>query len=89
MALGPEAHRLVSSTPRSLTLILTGAAVDLLAFDQAAARGDEASLEESISLYKGPLLEGCEEAWAFQERRVREGTYLGALEELLLRAASA
>jgi non-specific serine/threonine protein kinase len=35
-----------------------------------------------VELYAGPLLEGCPEEWAFQERREREEAYLAALERL-------
>jgi predicted ATPase/DNA-binding SARP family transcriptional activator len=80
--LGPAADRLCSPTPQTLSLDLTGAVVDVLAFDRAVARGDEASLEEAVALYRGPLLEGCTEAWAFQEQRVREQAVLEALETL-------
>src|SRR5439155_3027261 len=44
------------------------------------------SLEQAVALYRGPLLEGCVEAWAFQERQVREQAYLTALETLAARA---
>jgi class 3 adenylate cyclase len=54
----------------------------VVAFDRAVARGDEASLEEAVSLYRGPLLEGCQEEWLFQERRLREEACLEALETL-------
>src|SRR5262249_26946666 len=70
----------------TLSLDLSGAQVDLLAFDQAIARGDVASLEQAISLYRGPLLEGCVEEWVFQERLAREQAYLGALERLAAQA---
>jgi predicted ATPase/DNA-binding SARP family transcriptional activator len=109
-ALGPEAHRLRSPTPRTLALDLEGAAVDVVAFDESLARGENLdedagvarprsttapdvrgltaatprvkALEQAIALYQGPLLEGCEEEWVFQERLAREQAYLGALEEL-------
>jgi predicted ATPase/class 3 adenylate cyclase len=81
-ALGAEAGRLRSPTPHTLALNLCGAEVDLLTFDAALARGDTASLEEAISLYRGPLLEGCAEEWVLQEREVREQASLTALEEL-------
>jgi DNA-binding SARP family transcriptional activator len=81
-ALGPEAGRLRSPTSRTLCLDLTSASVDVVAFDAALARGDPVALEEAVSLYRGPLLEGCAEAWAFQERQVREQAYLDARERL-------
>src|SRR5262249_15896688 len=66
----------------TLALDLTGAEVDVLAFDQAVAQGDEPVLERAVALYRGPLLEGCAEPWAFEERQHREEAYLGALESL-------
>jgi DNA-binding SARP family transcriptional activator len=81
-ALGPEASRLSSPTLQTLSLDLTGAAVDVVAFDAALARGDAGSLEEAVSLYRGPLLEGCVEEWVFQARQAREQGYLAARERL-------
>jgi predicted ATPase/class 3 adenylate cyclase len=81
-ALGPEADRLRSPTLRTLCLDLAGAEVDVAAFDAAIARGDGTSLQQAVALYRGPLLEGCTEEWAFQERQVREQAYLQALETL-------
>jgi predicted ATPase/DNA-binding SARP family transcriptional activator len=80
--LGPEAYRLRSPTTRTLMLDLSGAEVDVLAFDAAIARGDLPSLEQAVALYRGPLLEGCEEEWVAEERRTRERAYLAALEAL-------
>jgi class 3 adenylate cyclase/DNA-binding SARP family transcriptional activator len=85
-ALGVEAGRLRSPTPHTLCLDLSGAEADVLAFDAAIARGDVPSLERSVALYRGPLLEGCGEEWAFQERQVREQAYLQALETLAANA---
>ena len=48
---------------------------DVIAFDRAMARGDAASLEQAICLYRGPLLEGWMDEWVFQERQVREQAY--------------
>jgi predicted ATPase/DNA-binding SARP family transcriptional activator len=80
--LGPEAGRLHSPNSRTLAFDLTNATVDVLAFDAAIARGDREGLEEAVTLYRGPLLEGCAEEWAFQERQPREQAYLTALERL-------
>jgi predicted ATPase/class 3 adenylate cyclase len=88
-ALGVEAYRLRSLTPQSLCLDLAGAEVDVVAFDQALAKGDAASLERAVALYRGPLLEGLTEAWAFQDRQVREQAYLRALEALAAYAVAA
>jgi predicted ATPase/class 3 adenylate cyclase len=87
-ALGREAGRLSSPGPRSLALDLTGAAVDVLAFDAAILQGDLPSLEQAVSLYRGPLLEGCAEEWVFQERSCREQSYLQGLERLARHAVS-
>jgi predicted ATPase/class 3 adenylate cyclase len=81
-ALDSEASRLRSPTLHTLCLDLEGADVDVLAFDAAIARGNAAALERAVALYRGPLLEGCAEEWAFQERQVREQGYLQALETL-------
>jgi predicted ATPase/DNA-binding SARP family transcriptional activator len=81
-ALGPEVARLTSPTARTLALDLTGAFVDVLAFDAALARGDPEALEEAVFLYRGPLLEGNTEEWVFQERQVHEQAYLTAREQL-------
>jgi predicted ATPase/DNA-binding SARP family transcriptional activator len=79
-ALGTQAGRLLTPTPRTLSLDLADAQVDVLAFDRAIARADGPSLAEAIALYRGPLLEGCVEEWIFEERQSREQAYLRALE---------
>jgi predicted ATPase/DNA-binding SARP family transcriptional activator len=81
-ALGEQAARLVSPSPRTLSLDLEGVFADVLAFDAAARRIDRASLMEAVGLYRGPLLEGCYEEWILPERAAREQAYLGALETL-------
>jgi DNA-binding SARP family transcriptional activator len=95
-ALGTQAYRLLSPTPHGLRLDLTDASVDLLAFDAAIAQAtrehergvsltqvDHCSLlQQALSLYRGPLLEGCVEEWVFAERQAREAAYLQALERL-------
>jgi predicted ATPase/DNA-binding SARP family transcriptional activator len=87
-ALGPEAGRLYSPTPRTLVLDLSGAEVDALAFDAAVAQDDGPALEEAVKLYRGPLLEVCGEEWVVPERQSREHAYLEALDSLA-RAAMA
>ena len=59
-----------------------GAEADVLAFDAAVEQGDAAALERAITLYHGPLLEGCLEEWVVPEREVREQAYVTALEAL-------
>jgi len=81
-ALGPQAYRLHSVDPHTLSLDLTGACVDVVAFDRAVERGDPASLEQAVGLYRGPLLEGCLEEWALPERQAREQAVLRAREQL-------
>ncbi len=85
-ALGSEAVRLLSPSRRVLALELRGAAVDVLAFDEAAAAKSLPALAQAVSLYRGPLLEGCAEEWVEQERTVREQNCLQAL--LVLAEAS-
>ena len=41
------------------------------AFDAAIAGGDAPSLETAVSVYRGPLLEGCVEEWVLVEREAR------------------
>jgi DNA-binding SARP family transcriptional activator len=85
-ALDTEAGRLQSPTPHSLALDLNGAFVDLLAFDAAIATRSAAKLADVVALYRGPLLEGCDEEWVFQERQRREQAFLQALERLAVAA---
>jgi predicted ATPase/class 3 adenylate cyclase len=87
-ALGSEAGRLCSPTPRTLRLDLDAADTDVGVFDAAIAQGDEAGLERAVSLYRGPLLEECAEEWAFHERQAREQACLTALETLSAGALS-
>jgi predicted ATPase/DNA-binding SARP family transcriptional activator len=81
-ALGPHSFRLRAPTSRTLLFSIEEAWIDLLGFDRAVDRGDPASLEEAVRLYRGPLLEGCTEEWALQERQVRAEAYSKALETL-------
>ena len=88
-ALGREADRLSpGAVAHSLTLDLHGATVDIVAFDEAIARGDVASLEQAAWLYRGELLEGCLEEWVLPEREARERALATALETLASHAAA-
>jgi predicted ATPase/DNA-binding SARP family transcriptional activator len=78
-ALGKEGTRLYSPDRHSLCLDLEGAEVDVLAFDAAIARKTLPDLERAVSLYRGPLLEGCAEEWVGQERNAREQDCMDAL----------
>jgi non-specific serine/threonine protein kinase len=88
-ALGSEGVRLQSPSRNSLLLDLTNAEVDVLAFDAAVARKTPADLERAISLYRGILLEGCNEEWVAQDREVRQQECLRALQNLAATAAQA
>ncbi len=87
VALGGEAVRLRAPTRRTLCLDLSGAWSDVAAFDAALARGGRSSLDEAVALYRGPLIEGCQEEWILPEREAREQAYLRALERLATAAA--
>src|SRR5579871_6236165 len=88
-ALGAEATRLLSPSPRTLRLDLEGAWCDLLLFDKDIASADTAALEAATILYRGALLEGCRAEWAIPERQAREQSYLNALETLAANTAAA
>jgi len=81
-ALGSEAERLQSPSRRTLLLELTGADADVCTFDTAIAGKTLSDLVQATSLYRGPLLEGCNEDWVFQERVVREQNCQRALQTL-------
>src|SRR5262249_20232786 len=81
-ALGSAAARLRSATARTLFLDLTSVECDMISFDRVIARGETASLEAAVSLYRGALLEGWAEEWVFQERLVREQAFVTALQTL-------
>ena len=81
-AMGPAASRLRAPTPYTLVFDLRDADADVVAFDTAIERGDTASLESTVSIDGGSLLEGCLTEWAVQEREPREQAYLAALDRL-------
>ena len=81
-ALGVEAYRLQSPQPGALLLDLHGASVDAAVFAEAAARGDRASLETAVALYRGPLLLACTEPWAAAARADCEQRFLHCLRQL-------
>jgi predicted ATPase/DNA-binding SARP family transcriptional activator len=80
--LGISAARLRSLSTHTLSLDLSDAEIDVVAFDAGVASDDPSSLAQAVALYRGPLLEGCREEWVFQERQAREQAYLQALERL-------
>jgi predicted ATPase/DNA-binding SARP family transcriptional activator len=81
-ALGPQSERLLSPTRDTLTLDLSDIETDVLRFDQAMRKGEEAALRSAVEVYTGPLLEGCFEEWVVAERASREQACLRALETL-------
>ncbi len=81
-ALGPLSARIVSPSPRTLSLDIAPREADVLSFDEAIADGSPGALETAVGAYSGPLLEGCDEDRAIQERNAREQAYLNALEAL-------
>ena len=86
-ALGPEAGRLRSPSPRTLQLDLSGAFADVLAFDRAVRKtpshsSSEEALAQAVALYLGPLLPDCAEEWVLPERAERAQAHLSALEGL-------
>ncbi len=94
-ALGNEAVRLTSQTPRTLRLDVSPGAngiwIDLHFFDAAMDRRKSRlpdALENATRLYRGPLLEDCVDDWVLDARRQREMHYVSAL-ETLASAASA
>ncbi len=78
-ALGGAGERIQSLGRHTLRLDLTGADVDVSAFDAAIAEKTPAALARAAALYTGPLLEGCAEEWVGQERIAREQDCLRAL----------
>ena len=88
-ALGPEAHRLLApqSAPHTIRLDLAsgGAFCDVIAFDRAIAKADEAALRAAVALQAsagGVLLEGERGEWVYPEREARRDAYLTACERL-------
>jgi predicted ATPase len=85
-ALGSEDDCLSSHSPQTLSLDPSAVLADVHLFDAVIARGDERAWEWAVTLYRGPLLEGCTEEWAFRERQIREQMCLRALDALAARA---
>jgi len=81
-ALGSQADRLQPSGRHALSLNLDGAVVDVGEFDAAISAGESVTLERAVTLYTGPLLEGCAEEWVEQDRGAREQDFLQALQTL-------
>jgi predicted ATPase/DNA-binding SARP family transcriptional activator len=89
-SLGPYAKLLHAPSPHTLAVqIEEETRIDVLQFDQYVAQGHPAALKAAVALYRGPLLEGCSEAWIMTERVARERSYLHALETLAEEALQA
>jgi len=87
--LGSEAGRITAPTRHTLRLDVRDAVVDVMAFDVALAQGGPEGWRASVVLYRGPLLEGCDEEWVFPARHEREYAFLQALEQLAEHVAHA
>ncbi len=86
-SLGPEAHRIVSPTHRTVRLDMSGCYCDVLAFDAVIARAvvsetPEHLFKEAAELYRGPFVPECLDDWASSERTRCEQAYLNALDRL-------
>jgi predicted ATPase/DNA-binding SARP family transcriptional activator len=81
-ALGPETGRLRTPSHQSVLLDLEGAFCDVIELERAARRGEGEELRAAASLYRGPLLEGCDAEWILAERAALGETYLQVLERL-------
>ncbi|RYG88696.1 tetratricopeptide repeat protein, partial [bacterium] len=78
-ALGGQGERVRSIDRNTVILDLQGVDLDVERFDAAIQKEDFAV---AVDLYRGPLLEDCNEEWVPQERAVRETDCLRALQSL-------
>lgn len=78
-ALGVEAYRIQSPTPRTLQFDVSSADCDLAAFDAAIAGG---GWNEAVRLYRGPLLQEENEECIAAARAEYQETFCSALEHL-------
>lgn len=74
-ALGPEARRIETPSQNTLRFCAQGADIDVIAFDEAIARGEDEDREAAVACYGGTLLEGCYDDWALTEQQRREEAY--------------
>jgi len=72
---------IVEATVDTVCLRVPSDHVDALLFDSLVKRDDLSSLEAAISLYRGPLLENCDEPWILIDRERRTSAYIHALEQ--------
>lgn len=76
------AYSCLQSADGDLLLDLVPDAVDVGAFDAGIAVNSPQSLKRAVNLYRGPLLESCNEDWIVDERLQREAAFISALEHL-------
>jgi DNA-binding SARP family transcriptional activator len=81
-AMGSQADRIITPSPRTIRLALDGAFADVVEFDRALQRGDEASLAAAADLYRGPLMIKCPDEWLIDPRESRQISYFKALSSL-------
>ncbi len=86
--LNPELNLVLSPTPQTLSLNKEYVRVDAADFETAINRGSIESLECAAALYRGPLMEDCNEEWAVTERFQQEQLYLTALDTLAAHSLS-
>ncbi len=80
--------RRIEATNGTVVFRADGVFVDTIAFEQALAQGDRAAMEQAVSLYRGPLLEGWEEGWVVKARERYRNLYVNALRQLAEQAAA-
>lgn len=74
-ALGTEAERLVSRGKGIVSLDLTGAEVDLLAFDARTAQDNIMAWREALDWYRAPLLADWSDPWVLEARARRKRSF--------------
>ncbi|MCX6382303.1 MAG: BTAD domain-containing putative transcriptional regulator [Armatimonadetes bacterium] len=80
-ALGSQSYRLTSPTTQTLLFDAHGAEIDVLRFDALLHTPTPSlpALEEAITLYRGPLMEGSMEPLFMQEQDIRRQAFLEAV----------
>jgi predicted ATPase/DNA-binding SARP family transcriptional activator len=81
-ALGPAAQCVRAGSRSILSLEVSSTRIDVLDFEAAVAEGTGTALERAAQLYRGPLLEGCDEPWALEARTASEQTWMSVVERL-------
>ena len=87
--LGPAGRLIATVSPRSIFLQPTPAVwADVFEYDTASTDGSLAALERALNFYRGPLLAGCHEPFAVEERDLRERSFTSIVERLAARYAA-